>query len=202
MGSRIMHLIIANQIAERLNITDKASFLVGGIAPDAASAKEQSHYFIGKEQDYTRSVDYMGFLQKYDAQKDHSYILGYFTHLIADDLWLKGFYLAWLRNRMANNSNVLALYHQDFRLLNGKLLDYYGLKPTLQSILHDKPSIINLQEVTEQEVMQFLSYVQEDMIYDEEVLQEELQVFTLQQIIGYIETAVDKGLNSMRSNVY
>ena len=35
MGSRIMHLIIANRIAECLSIEDRTPFLLGSIAPDA-----------------------------------------------------------------------------------------------------------------------------------------------------------------------
>lgn len=33
MGSRIMHVIIANGIAEKLCIQDKTSFLLGAVAP-------------------------------------------------------------------------------------------------------------------------------------------------------------------------
>lgn len=58
MGSRIMHLIIANRIAERLSIEDKAAFLLGGVAPDAVSTKEASHFFRGDHQDYSRFIDY------------------------------------------------------------------------------------------------------------------------------------------------
>lgn len=42
MGSRIMHLMIANGIAEKLSIKDKTSFLIGGIAPDAVTPKDLS----------------------------------------------------------------------------------------------------------------------------------------------------------------
>lgn len=44
MGSRIMHLIIADRIADCLQIEDRVPFLIGGIAPDAASAKDESHF--------------------------------------------------------------------------------------------------------------------------------------------------------------
>ena len=51
MGSRIMHLIIANQVADALEIKDKAAFLLGGIAADATSNKEASHFYVGKHED-------------------------------------------------------------------------------------------------------------------------------------------------------
>lgn len=198
MGSRIMHLIISQKIAERIEIKDKASFLAGGIAPDAALDKERSHFYIGQQEDYTRKIDYTGFLEKYNIHKEQSYILGYYAHLITDDLWLQGFYLPWLKNRMENDQNLGRLYHQDFMLLNGQLLAYYGFN---ESILPSKATIVNLEEVTEQEVMQFLPYVQGDMVYDEDMLKQNLQVFTLQQIIGYIETSVEKGQQLMKELV-
>lgn len=199
MGSRIMHAIIANRIAERLMIEDRTPFLLGSIAPDAVSPKDITHFFIGDVRDYSRSIDYKGFLYKYRSQEENHYIQGYFTHLIADHIWLKGFYLPWLRNRMEADPEVLQLYHNDFRLLNGKLLDYYGFQDELRETLCYKPSIFDLQEVKSKEVEQFIPYVVGDMDYEKEVIHEKLHVFTLDQIIGYIETSVDLGLLHIKS---
>jgi hypothetical protein len=43
VGSRIMHVIIANKIANRLSIEDRTHFLLGSIAPDAVTTKNESH---------------------------------------------------------------------------------------------------------------------------------------------------------------
>jgi hypothetical protein len=196
LGSRIMHLIIGNRIAECLSLKakDRTSFLLGSIAADAVSNKDLSHFFIGEVQDYTRSVDYKGFLHKYSSILENPYILGYCAHLIADDIWLKGFYLPWLRNRMEVDKGIFNLYHNDFRMLNGKLLDYYGVSDELRKSLRDLPSIVDMEEVKSKDVENFIPYVLGDMEYDKEVLNETLNVFTLNQIIGYIETSVDLGI--------
>ena len=198
MGSRIMHLIIANRIAEALSIKDKTTFLLGGIAPDAVSPKDLSHFLIGEVQDFSRSIDYKGFLDKYSAQVENHYVLGYFTHLIADDIWLRGFNLSWLKNRMDADEGLYKLYHNDFRLLNGKLLEYYDLTDELRKTLFYMPTILDLQEVKSKDVEEFIPYVLGDMEYGKNVLNEKLNVFTFDQMIGYIETSVDKGLLSIK----
>lgn len=194
MGSRIMHLVIANRIAECLSIEDRTSFLFGSIAPDAVSPKDLSHFFAGEVQDYTRYIDYNGFLHKYSSQAESHYILGYFTHLIADDIWLKGFNLPWLKNRMEANKEIINLYHNDFRLLNGKLLEFYDYKDEFKRMLSYLPTIFDLQEVKTKDVEEFIPFVLGDMEYEKEVINEKLNVFTFDQIVGYIETSVDLGI--------
>lgn len=194
MGSRIMHLVIANRIAENLSMKDRTLFLLGSIAPDAVSPKDVSHFFIGDVQDFSRSVDYQGFLEKYSSQADSLYIRGYYTHLIADDVWLRGFNLPWLRNRMEADKELLHLYHHDFKLLNGKLLEYYSLTDELRKMMSSVPEVLDLDEVTSKEVHDFIPYVLEDMEYDKENMKDELNVFTFTQMIGYIETSVELGI--------
>jgi len=189
-----MHLIITNQIAEIISVSDKTSFLIGGIAPDAVSPKELSHFFIGDVNNYTRSIDFDGFLNKYSSIKNDQFILGYYTHLIADDIWLKGFYLPWLKNRMESDNSIFNLYHDDFRLLNGKLLEHYGVKRELIEVLNQNGAISDLQEVTIKEINDFIPHVLGDMIYEPGIIDHKLNVFTFEQIIGYIETSITKSI--------
>ncbi|MGP4042000.1 zinc dependent phospholipase C family protein [Gracilibacillus sp. D59] len=203
MGSRIMHLIIGNRMAESLLIEDKTSFLLGSIAPDAVFSHEEkttSHFYIGEVKDYSRSIDYKGFLQKYSAEVENKnlFTLGYCAHLIADDIWLRGFNLAWLRNRMDADEGLHELYHNDFRLLNAKLLDYYDFTDELRKTLSHFPTILDLEEVKSKDVEKFAPYVLGDMEYDKEDSNEKLNVFTFNQIVGYIETSVDVGLLNIK----
>ncbi|CAM4182495.1 hydrolase [Bacillus manliponensis] len=197
MGSRIMHFIIANKIADTLKIEDKVSFLLGGIAADAVNSGEDkitSHFYSGNYNDYSKSIDFERFLNKYERHQNSPFILGYYTHLIADDLWLKGFYLPWLKNRIEADSTVLNAYHNDFKLLNGKLLYHYDSKKNLLSLLDREANFVDIEEVTIENICTFKQFVRDDMLYSEKDLQTPLQVFTLQQIIGYIETSVHKGI--------
>lgn len=193
-----MHLIIGNRIAERLKIEDRTSFLLGSIAPDAVQTKDESHFFKGEHQNYTRYIDYRGFLDKYKSNADNLYVLGYFVHLIADDQWLKGFYMPWLRNRMEADAGVYSLYHDDFRLLNGKLLNHYGCTDEMRKAICDSPMIIDLQEVKSSSVVEFIPHVLGDMDYEKQVIDEPLNVFSFIQIKGYIETSVNIGIMNLQ----
>ncbi|WP_410982345.1 zinc dependent phospholipase C family protein [Bacillus cereus] len=197
MGSRIMHLIIANGIAEKLSIQDRTSFLLGGVAPDAVyskTEKEKSHFYAGTTKNYTRRIDYDAFLHKYESFIDSPFILGYYTHLIADDNWLNGFFLPWLKNRIEHDTTILSLYHDDFKLLNAKLLHHYDKEQQFLSILNQKTNIPKIEEVTEENVLAFKKFILDDMLYPEQDLHTDLQVFTLNQIVGYVETAIEKGV--------
>ncbi|MFZ7806698.1 hydrolase [Bacillus thuringiensis] len=197
MGSRIMHVIIANGIAEKLCIQDKTSFLLGGVAPDAVHSAEEkgtSHFYAGTTKNYTRIIDYDSFFHKYEAHIDSPFILGYYTHLIADDNWLSGFFLPWLKNRIENDETIAPLYYNDFKLLNAKLLHHYDQEQQLFSLLNQEAHIVDIEEVSKENVLAFRKYLFEDMLYPEQHLHEDLQVFTFNQIVGYIETAIEKGV--------
>ncbi|MBM7583749.1 hypothetical protein JOC86_000286 [Bacillus pakistanensis] len=199
MGSRIMHLIIANRISNELQLDKKTSILLGGIAPDAVQPKDLSHFYTGDVMDFSRKVDYEGFFEKYKCHQDLQYVLGYYTHLIADSLWLTGFYLPWLKNRLEKDDCLLSLYHQDFQLLNAKLLQHYGCEDQLRTRLQEPVTIIPTDEVSVKKLKEFLPYVLGDLDYDHKNKDASLNVFTLQQIIGYVETSVQLGLQKVQS---
>src|SRR5699024_4337998 len=121
MGSRVMHYIVAKQVAKQINPTNLEQFLLGGIAPDAVSTKDDSHFFEGDHADFTRTIAYETFYDAYKHLKQKDYMLGYYVHLVTDELWLSGFYLPWLRNRIENDPITYNRYHMDFALLNGIL---------------------------------------------------------------------------------
>ncbi|BCC05735.1 MULTISPECIES: zinc dependent phospholipase C family protein [Bacillus cereus group] len=197
MGSRIMHAIIANSIAEKLCIQDKTSFILGGVAPDAIHSAEEkgtSHFYAGTTKNYTRRIAFNSFFQKYKAQMDSPFLLGYYTHLIADDNWLSGFFLPWLKNRIENDETIAPLYYNDFKLLNAKLLHHYDKEQQLFSLLNEDAHIVDIEEISKENVLEFRKYLFEDMLYPEQHLHKDLQVFTFNQIIGYIETAIEKGV--------
>jgi len=163
-----MHVIIANGIAEKLSIHDKTSFLLGAVAPDAVHSKKEkgtSHFYAGTTKNYTRRIDYDSFFHKYESHINSPFILGYYTHLIADDNWLSGFFLPWLKNRIENDETIAPLYYNDFKLLNAKLLHHYDQEQQLFSLLNQEAHIVDIEEVSKENVLAFRKYLFEDMLY-------------------------------------
>ncbi|MGD6969001.1 hypothetical protein ACQCVP_21510 [Rossellomorea vietnamensis] len=100
---------------------------------------------------------------------------------------------------MEADENIFNRYHNDFRLLNGKLLDYYGFTQELSESLNKSGTIIDTEEVKSNDIKEFVPCVIGDMDYGSDELEQPLRVFTMEQIIGYIETSVDKGLIGIKS---
>ncbi|MDG5472287.1 zinc dependent phospholipase C family protein [Jeotgalibacillus sp. ET6] len=196
MGSRMMHLLISHRVSQQIRIENKASFIAGGIAPDAVSPKERSHFYEGEVNDYSRSINYAGFLKKYGHNSP--YLLGYYSHLIADDLWLKGFYLPWLKNRMKADSSLFTRYHQDFGLLNAKLLQVYPCSQYLKNILMKPIRTMDLEEVSHSQLTAFIPSAIEDLNAEPSLAEKPLRVFTVDQIVGYIETAADQSVQKIK----
>lgn len=198
MGSRVMHAIIALKVAEALQIENKTEFLLGGIAADATSDKEASHFYCGVHEEFTRSIDPERFFEKYKTREDRRYILGYYAHLIADEIWLSGFYFSWLKNRLEENPELHTLYHQDFHLLNGKLAHYYGVKEQLTNAFEQHVEVFDLDEVKASNTRKLAQYVIKDFNDLEQSLEEPLNVFTFDQIVGYIETSIQKSVYKIK----
>ena len=195
MGSRIMHAIIAYKVAEVLNIQDQASFIIGGIAADAAiKNKDASHFYSGELQKFTRKINYEEFYKKYQNEASKDYINGYYVHLIADDLWLQGFFIPWLKNRLETKPELLNAYHNDFKMLNAKLIEHYHLNEQLSALFKEPFETCYLQEVSTDEVTAFIPNILNDLQYDKEILNVPLTVFTLEQIVGYVETSIEKSI--------
>jgi hypothetical protein len=82
--------------------------------------------------------------------------------------------------------------------LNGKLLEHYGYEEELRNKLYHIPTIPDLEEVKFTDVQKFVPYIFDDLNYDKGILIETLNVFTFEQIIGYLETSVDLGILNMK----
>jgi hypothetical protein len=104
MGTWISHLRIAEQLLTLIPQLDEVAFIYGNLAPDSGlpnadwsafdPPKEVTHFLRpGEDEGRIKDLDfYRGYLADRDAAGDRasdSFTLGYFMHLLCDNLWSK-----------------------------------------------------------------------------------------------------------------
>jgi len=128
MGSRIMHYYISSKLQQELDIKENNAFLMGGLSPDVyeskSELKEKSH-FMKNDAHGLAHPDFNFFKDKYLSRNRSPFNLGYYYHLISDDIWLKEIYykkIKWLPKDI--KAQAKKKYYRDFGRLNGKIIDY------------------------------------------------------------------------------
>jgi hypothetical protein len=104
MATWIAHLRLAENLLETIKGLDASGFALGNIAPDSGipdekwenftPPKEVSHFIVPTEEDAWRIVD-LEFYGRYlaaiprsaDGRERDAFLLGYFFHLVTDNLW-------------------------------------------------------------------------------------------------------------------
>ena len=142
MASRMIHLAISKLIGEHLGLNLKR-FNLGNLLPDLhENTKESraiSHFRIDREP-YEESLDlnyqyydYNKFLHKYKSKVHDDAYLGYYCHLITDELWVQNIYIKYMRdeNRKKRIDQQKNYYH-DYSRLNQIIKERYNLKMNIE----------------------------------------------------------------------
>jgi hypothetical protein len=130
MGSRIIHYCVGNKILKRVKL-DEHQFMLGNLAPDAYSPELGgylvSHFRIPEEIMKFECVDLERFKSKYKHQITNDFVLGYYCHLITDNLWLKDAYKKYGHLGLDERNQAMKLVYKGYWVLNTKLMDKFSL---------------------------------------------------------------------------
>lgn len=184
-----MHLAISEKVAEHFDL-DLMRFNLGNLLPDlhenTKEVKAISH-FRNERESYENSKDsnyqycnYEKFLQKYKNKIDDDLYLGYYSHLIADELWVQRVYIKYMRdeNRRKREDQQNNYYH-DFSRLNQIIRDRYNLK---MNVIFEEIEILEIDS-------RRISKLNEGLDYDFNTTYDGLNLllFDYEDIINYIE---------------
>ena len=142
MASAIIHLAIAKELENKLEIDDHKDYFLGSIAPDIAKQigmpKSTSHFSHNSRNDIP---DINLFVKRYPTFKYNSFNLGYFIHLYTDKIWYEeimtkisnGESIKLLDGTTINTSKeeISQLIYSDYTNLNKDLIDEYNLDLSL-----------------------------------------------------------------------
>lgn len=151
MGSRIMHLVIAKGIAQAFQI-DPLPFAYGNLLVDAhhktKGSKAKTHFVIPHVPlENNRYLDHALFFEKYKGYMADDVVLGYYAHLVSDDIWLDRVYVPTMldvdRKRIQHKQ---AHYYDDFAKLNIRLIEKHHLQHHLKAYQHPIKEVVKSRE--------------------------------------------------------
>ena len=142
MASALIHLAIAKELEDKLDIDNKNDYFLGAIAPDISKQIGQDRnisHFSNNMKKGIPNIDL--FVKRYPTFIYNSFNLGYFIHLYTDKIWEED-----IINKIASETSIklldgttlestpdeiLQLIYSDYTNLNIQLIDDYNLDLSL-----------------------------------------------------------------------
>lgn len=188
MGSRMMHYCISAVLMKQMKIED-SQFLLGGLAPDvyeSSTGKKEHSHFTKKDSNGISYIDYRGFYEKYLTAGKPPFHLGYYCHLITDDIWLKDIYYKKIKWLPADQKvEAKQRYYRDFWRLNGRLRDHYAVELVpLQACRQD------IGEIDSSLLELLIGELERDFAMADSVKDQELEVLDFPEVIATLEKTI------------
>ena len=191
MASRLLHYLIASELAERQEIKDKNRFCIGALLPDLSGHEDGSyntaHFWVELEKENKKGINWLLFRDRYAEQmeKDSLY-LGYYCHLIMDSIWFSSIADKYIRNYPPEiKKDRYKAGYRDYQRLNYLLGKKYNLRYNIRNI-----SIEEINEVKGELLENFLCALKDDIQYASEAKVEELEIYKLELMEEYINKSV------------
>ena len=204
MASSLLHIAIAKEINKELKVNESKLFK-GSIAPDLAKILGQkkfvSHFTNNK---ITDIADIDLFVKRYPNFLDNAFLLGYFIHLISDNIWFNEIMKKHQPNsrtiHLANGQVVgfpecMQLVYNDYDSLNPYLIKKYDIN--INSV-NGKTDVV-MTEVDLSKFELLATEVINRIITSKETT---LNVFTKEEIDEYINETKKRILKVIESGVY
>lgn len=204
MASRIIHICIAEKLAKKFSLNyDK--FLLGSIAPDAPSLYSTfsftSHFALPSEKrEGNKFIDYASFIDKYINSNSDDFFLGYYCHLICDNIWHSDIYTKCIINTNSNESQArMETAYKDYRRLNGKVIEFYALED-LKNISIKTIDNVEMEEINFKDIEDILKEAKKDFDYGTEV-DGPLEILEFDMIQEYISKATLECSNVIKKHL-
>lgn len=204
MGSLMMHYCIFSELSKSLKV-NKNRFLMGMLSTDishlAKEPKNKSH-FMTVDDNGMRFVNYYDFYKKYKLKFNDYYFLGYFCHLISDDIWHN------LRPTVEVNilppeerSVAKVKYLNDLRQLNSVIVNNYKLENNIPNIgkleVDEVMKSVEIDEININLLPQILTQASQYFEDNPQILDKPLELFTVDEIKEYINNSVTISLEKL-----
>ena len=164
-------------------------------------AKAVSHFRIVREPyedskaDKYQYFDYSYFLEKYKEKINDDVYLGYYCHLITDELWIQNVYIKYMRDKNRKKRiNQQKNYYHDFSKLNEIIREKYKLKMNLAF------ETVEMQEIDPERIRNLKITLENDFKVEYDDLK--LSLFEYEDIINFIEDASNGIIEKIESKKF
>lgn len=194
MASRMLHYILAVEIANNVPIRDINRFIIGSLIPDASSHSDGSYdiaHFADTdkaEERIKKGINWSLFEHKYKNEiLDDSLYIGYLCHLIADAIWFKQVADKYIRiYPKKDRMSYIKKGYKDFQKLNSLLVEEYSVTcPSLQI------TTLKINEVNPHLMEQLFNEFAWDFKSGEKYNKNDLQVYPYEAVIDFIDESVN-----------
>lgn len=144
-----------------------------------------SHFAFKNEQGQTET-DYEEYRSKYLIPKTSPFHLGYYFHLISDEIWKMEVYYKKVKNLPPEaRREALQKNYRDFWRLNGMIIDHYSLQ------LRDlKPIDVDMEEVDSRHFPKLINELSRDFELRDEASGEALELLDFDEVLRVLDKSV------------
>ena len=206
MASRMLHYILAVEIANKVSISDMNRFVIGSLIPDASSHDDGSydiaHFgdMVKDNGNIKKGINWNLFECKYKKElEEDTLYMGYLCHLIADAIWFNRIADRYIRiYPKKDRIYYIKKGYEDFQKLNTLLREKYFVScPSMQI------SNIDIEEIRTNLVENLIQELNKDFEAHMPCDKRELEVYPYEAIIEFIDESVSmcvKEINALRNN--
>lgn len=194
MASRMLHYILAVEVAKNVVIQDMNRFIVGSLIPDASSHNDGSYdiahfaHIDNNDGMIKKGINWSLFECKYKEElEEDSLYVGYLCHLIVDAIWFKQIMDKYVRiYPKKDRIGYIKKGYEDFQKLNSLLQDAYSVNcPSVQmpSTYMEEVNVDLVEQLMKEFWMDFESHIKCD--------KGELEVYPYEAVIEFINESVN-----------
>lgn len=200
MPSRMIHYLVAEQVAKKVPIRDRNRFKIGSLCPDMSArqdnSKSRTHY--ADVAGDVKGMNWRHFVNAYkEKMKEDDLYLGVLCHLITDGVWFHEVMEVQIRSKVKSKEERQEMYnfgYSDFHRLNYILKEEFDLRYELEE---DRE--IELEGVHPELYDDVIGGLCKDFYEEPPADKEELKVYPYDMAIACIEKCITECTDAIRA---
>ncbi len=197
MASRLIHYLIAEEIAVINTGIDRDRFVYGALLPDLSKHEdgsyEKAHFGEVLTKKNKKGINWLKFKDKYNWQMSDSLYMGYYCHLIMDALWFSSIADKFIRiHPYPERKLYYKMSYTDFRVLNYILSKDYNLHyhlPLMEGT--------GIEEIDLSLYLEFCQALRREINDSKAASREDLELYPYNEILTYINQAKELCINEL-----